>query len=181
MPEYLPKTTPRLGNYEPIDNSNKCNIQPSNYISDQHLNLNSNVDKHKLNHGHCGEKVVLETKLEKVASLKTIGTFGWSTTNSDKIPLDRTPKDLRMEECKKIDYPENLPTAIVIFVFHNEAFSTLMRSVHTVIRQTPKRLLKHILLVDDASTRDHLQDLLENYLEDNFPDGFVKGWGLTKG
>jgi len=97
--------------------------------------------------GQCGKKVSLLNN-EKDPSENSIKKFGWSITNSDKIPLDRLPADLRMPECKSIDYPPNLPKAIIIFVFHNEAWTTLLRSVHTVIRQTPERLISQILLMN---------------------------------
>ena len=54
---------------------------------------------------------------------------------SDQISLDRTVPDMREKECKHWNYPEDLPTASVIFIFHNEGWSTLLRSVHSVINR----------------------------------------------
>jgi len=73
---------------------------------------------------------------------------------SDRIPLNRTLPDIRKPLCKDISYDTSkLPTTSVIIVFHNEAWSTLLRTVHSVINRSPRKLLKEIILVDDASER----------------------------
>ena len=53
----------------------------------------------------------------------------------------------------------------VIIIFHNEAWSTLIRTVYSVINRSPAHLLAEILLVDDASTLPHLGERLEKMVE----------------
>ena len=52
-------------------------------------------------------------------------------------------------------YPRDLPSASVIVIFHNEAWSTLLRTVHTVIARSPSYLLQEIILIDDRSNYDY--------------------------
>ena len=72
---------------------------------------------------------------------------------SDKISLDRSVPDQRAEECRKIAYDSGLPKASVIVIFTDEAWSVLLRTVHSVINRTPEDLLEEIVLVDDFSQR----------------------------
>ncbi|CAG9824567.1 unnamed protein product [Phaedon cochleariae] len=70
---------------------------------------------------------------------------------SDMISLNRSLADVRLEG--------------IVIVFHNEAWSTLLRTVWSVINRSPRPLLKEIILVDDASERDHLGKKLEDYVK----------------
>ena len=77
---------------------------------------------------------------------------------SDQLPLTRRAYDTRQVEClKKQYYPvEHLGTVSVIIIFYNEARSTLLRTVQSVLDRTHPLLLKEIILVDDKSDMAHL-------------------------
>ncbi|XP_066597733.1 polypeptide N-acetylgalactosaminyltransferase 5 isoform X1 [Prorops nasuta] len=84
---------------------------------------------------------------------------------SDMISLNRSLKDVRLEGCKNKKYNKYLPDTSIVIVFHNEAWSTLLRTVWSVINRSPRALLKEVILVDDASEREHLKRDLEDYVK----------------
>ena len=42
--------------------------------------------------------------------------------------------------------------------------STLIRTVHSIVKRTPPHLLEEILLLDDASDKEHLGQQLDEYM-----------------
>lgn len=86
---------------------------------------------------------------------------------SDKISVNRSLPDQRKESCRNLVYEiASLPRTSVIIVFHNEAWSTLLRTIHSVINRSPRELIEQIILVDDASGRAFLKEQLDTYLEE---------------
>lgn len=67
--------------------------------------------------------------------------------------------------CRQKLYPSSLPSASVIICFHNEAWTVLLRTIHSILDRTPHHL-HEIVLVDDFSDILNLKDDLENYIKD---------------
>ena len=104
---------------------------------------------------------VLALKQRRDAIYRANGYDGYI---SDLIALNRSVKDIRHYDCRHETYLEQLPSVSVILPFHNEHFSTLMRSVYSVLNRSPPEVLKEVILVDDASTKPALKGPLEEYL-----------------
>ncbi|XP_058981554.1 polypeptide N-acetylgalactosaminyltransferase 5 isoform X2 [Musca domestica] len=113
--------------------------------------------------GELGKPVKIPTEMKELAKEK-FKENQFNLVASDLISLNRSLTDVRHENCKKKHYPSKLPTTSIVIVFHNEAWSTLLRTVWSVINRSPRSLLKEIILVDDASERDYLGKKLEEYV-----------------
>ncbi|CAG9536128.1 unnamed protein product [Cercopithifilaria johnstoni] len=115
------------------------------------------------NYGEMGEPVFVDKTLPEVE--KTMREYGFNTYVSDMISLNRSVPDVRMDECKYWHYPEDLPTVSIVIVFHNEGWTPLLRTVHSVLLRSPLHLIKEIILVDDFSDKEHLKGRLDIYLK----------------
>lgn len=108
------------------------------------------VRENKNSPGEMGTAVRIppedEAKQQKLFKLNQFNLMA-----SDMISLNRSLKDVRLDGCRSKKLPEYLPHTSIVIVFHNEAWSTLLRTVWSVINRSPKTLLKEIILVDDAS------------------------------
>jgi len=84
---------------------------------------------------------------------------------SDKISVHRSLPDPRDDWCKADGrFLSDLPATSVVVCFHNEAWSVLLRTVHSILNRSPSQLIDQIVLVDDASTMDHVKDDLDVYM-----------------
>ncbi|XP_011494575.1 PREDICTED: polypeptide N-acetylgalactosaminyltransferase 1 [Ceratosolen solmsi marchali] len=88
---------------------------------------------------------------------------------SNKISFQRKLLDIRDPLCKNVTYDIVLPSVSIIIIFHNEAFSVLLRTIYSVLKETPPKLVREIILVDDKSDEEQLQGLLEYYIQTRLP------------
>ncbi|MBN3276724.1 GLT10 acetylgalactosaminyltransferase, partial [Polyodon spathula] len=89
---------------------------------------------------------------------------GFNIYVSDKISVNRSIPDIRHPNCRTKLYLEKLPNTSIIIPFHNEGWSSLLRTVHSVLHRSPPQLLAEIILVDDFSDKEHLKTALEDYM-----------------
>lgn len=107
-----------------------------------------------------------QSKEEEAAERKTgFDRNRFAQYVSDRISMHRVVKDPRSHFCRELIPTfdvDALPNTSVVIVFHNEARSTLLRTVWTVLDNSPEKLIHEIILVDDASTFEHLGQELED-------------------
>ncbi|XP_065082981.1 putative polypeptide N-acetylgalactosaminyltransferase 9 isoform X2 [Ochlerotatus camptorhynchus] len=83
---------------------------------------------------------------------------------SDLVSVYRKLPDIRDQWCKEPDrFLPKLPPASIVIIFYNEAWSVLVRTVHSILNRTPPELVEEIILVDDCSTLAHLKTQLYDY------------------
>ncbi|XP_055592035.1 putative polypeptide N-acetylgalactosaminyltransferase 9 isoform X2 [Uranotaenia lowii] len=119
--------------------------------------------------GAMGKAVVLPKEMSP--EMKKAVDDGWSKNAfnqyaADLISIRRSLPDPRDAWCKEPGrYLTDLPATSVIICFHNEAWSVLLRTVHSVLDRSPDHLIKEVVLVDDFSDMPHTQKQLEEYFE----------------
>ncbi|XP_013772480.1 putative polypeptide N-acetylgalactosaminyltransferase 10 [Limulus polyphemus] len=93
---------------------------------------------------------------------------GFNALVSDYIALNRSLPDIRHPGCKSKLYLSKLPTASVVVPFHNEHWTTLLRTATSVLNRSPPGLVKEVILVDDFSSKEELKGALEDYIKRHF-------------
>ncbi|KAK7089285.1 hypothetical protein V1264_024929 [Littorina saxatilis] len=107
--------------------------------------------------------LMLETKTRYEVGYKN---HNFNEYASDLISVQRTVPDFKPQECSHNDYRSSvtLQPASIIMCFYNEAWSALLRSVHSVLDRSPPHLLNELILVDDFSDAEHLKTKLDQYM-----------------
>lgn len=118
--------------------------------------------------GEHGRPAFLSPSLD-VRKEKLYQVNGFNAALSDEISVNRSVPDIRHSDCKKKQYLKNLDPVSVIVSFHNEHFSTLLRTCWSVVNRSPPSLLEEIILVDDASTKIELKKKLDDYVAQHLP------------
>ncbi|XP_012941226.1 polypeptide N-acetylgalactosaminyltransferase 5 [Aplysia californica] len=114
---------------------------------------------------------------------------GWKAHNFNefvnrKISVRRSLPECSNSACRGlINGTKTTQQISVVLIFHNEAWCTLLRSVHSILDRTPEHILEEVVLVDDMSSLDSNKAPLDKYFQD-YPQvkivrSPVRG-GLTK-
>lgn len=149
-------------------------------IADKQLYINNNYDnkidwhdwefanreKQRIGIGEQGVSATL-TSLNQHKYDELYKVNGFNALLSDSISVNRSIPDIRHKLCRFKKYNSNLPTVSIVVPFHNEHFSTLLRTVYSVLNRSPKSLLKEIILVDDSSTKASLKRPLDHFVSNN--------------
>ncbi|XP_071385426.1 polypeptide N-acetylgalactosaminyltransferase 15-like [Centroberyx affinis] len=118
-----------------------------------------------LTHGEMGKAVRLKLEgLERDMELSAVQKYGFNEVVSERISLHRRLPEARHPACSGEQYSESLPSASIVICFHDEAWSTLLRTVHSVLDTVPRQHLREVLLVDDLSQHGHLKSVLSEYV-----------------
>jgi len=95
--------------------------------------------------------------------------FRFSGYANRLMSLHRSLPDFRAAGCVPLLYPRSLPATSVIITFYNEAWSALLRTVHSVLDRSPPDLIQEIILVDDGSDMEQLKQPLDDYVAKHLP------------
>lgn len=146
----------------------------SNVKVDFEIMIRADIAKQRPGLGNEGESVILEGEA-KVIGDRQLTKIALNEELSETLSYNRTVMDARNPLCRKQYFDiDELPTTSVVIIFYNEPYSVLLRTVHSVLNTVDKRILKEIILVDDASTHVELLGKLDYYIETRLPKGAVK-------
>ena len=88
---------------------------------------------------------------------------------SNRIGNHRKIPDTRFPLCKNQSFLPDLPPAAIIICFYNEALSTLLRTIHSVLERTEDQHIYEIILIDDFSDDKDIKFHLLKYVQEQLP------------
>eukprot|EP00729_Bicosta_minor_P004613 gene4613-17230_t len=113
-------------------------------------------------------------KSEKEKVEASIKLYSFNEYKSSLLPLDREIPDIRIQECKGLEWDvAAMPKTSIIICFVDESWSALLRSIWSVLNRSPHELITEILLIDDGSSAAWLGGTfpkLLDYIATEFPD-----------
>ncbi|VDK88286.1 unnamed protein product [Litomosoides sigmodontis] len=108
--------------------------------------------------GEMGSAVIIDPSQQE-ERIRKFKENEFDVMASNLISINRALPDYRSSKCReaarKYDVT-TLPTVSIIIVFHNEAWSTLLRTIHSVVNRSPLHLIKEVILIDDLSNRSYV-------------------------
>ncbi|XP_008264265.3 polypeptide N-acetylgalactosaminyltransferase 15 [Oryctolagus cuniculus] len=110
------------------------------------------------------EEEDVEVSEEEALSPLGLDPRGLSEALSERLPLQRALPEARHPLCLQPPPGGSLPTASVILCFHDEAWATLLRTVHSILDTAPRAVLKEVILVDDLSQQGQLKSALSEHV-----------------
>ena len=121
---------------------------------------------------------VENAKSEKEKADASIKLYSFNEYKSSQLPLDREIPDIRIKECKSLEWDiAAMPKTSIIICFVDESWSALLRSVWSVLNRSPHELITEILLIDDGSSASWLGGVgvpkLLDYIANEFPKDVV--------
>ncbi|XP_055889632.1 polypeptide N-acetylgalactosaminyltransferase 5-like isoform X1 [Biomphalaria glabrata] len=141
-------------------------VTPGNAIIKKAIKPGVRFDPPKLGEGGRAVKIV-PTELDEIERAKF--DEGWKNHEyneygSQQISTQREIPDFRNRKCKEKQHSESLPKASIIICFYNEAWSVLLRTIHSVLTRSPPHLVAEVILVDDYSDMALMKKPLEEYV-----------------
>ena len=94
---------------------------------------------------------------------------------SNFISIKRRMKDVRQPGCLEKSYDlKQLPKASIVVIFCNELLTFVLRTVWSILLQTPSELLQEIILVDDGSNDTDIVHALPWYIQNRLQNENVR-------
>ncbi|XP_058063078.1 putative polypeptide N-acetylgalactosaminyltransferase 9 [Anopheles bellator] len=116
--------------------------------------------------GDMGEPVKVNLSDPEIATMISEGMKrqGFNQYSSDMMSVRRRLPEIRDPWCAEPGrFLADLPATSVVIVFFNEAWSVVLRTIHSVLDRSPPQLVNEIVLVDDCSSLPNLRAELDEY------------------